>query len=202
MPSLRLKSQCCFALLVAALSVSAQQGSPPNLVTSGTITLDGRAVAYRIRRLPPSSFPDLPLTVAGELTRRGCLIPQTYEAHRPENVIHASLEGPGTSDWAALCSAQGVVSLFVFFGSKPSQPMTLASAPETKRLQAHPGSDVLGFNWGIDSASPQSIHEAQIGLSPRPPRPDHDALADSVVDHRTIYHYFARGSWSLVDLPD
>lgn len=191
-----------FLSLLVAVSAPAQQPDTSNLVTTGQIEINGSQVPYRVRHLPPSSFPDLPLTIAGELTQRGCLIPQTYEAHRPENVIHASLEASGSKDWAVLCTAQGTVSLLVFFSSHPGQPTILASAPETERLQAHPSSNVLGFNWGIDAASPQTIHETQIGLSPRPPRPEHDALADSVVDHKTIYRYFNNGAWSLVDLPD
>ena len=58
----------------------------------------------------------------------------------------------------------------------------LASAPETERLQAHGSADVLGFNWGIDPASPEQVHEAQLGMRIRPPRLDHDALADTLVD--------------------
>jgi len=194
----------CIALLGLLVPVSAlaQQPDSSNLVTTGQINLDGRQVPYRIRHLPLSSFPDLPMAVAAELTRRGCLIPQTYEAHRPENIIHATFEGPGSSDWAVLCSAQGTVSLLVFFASAPGQPAILATAPETSRLQPFPGSDTLGFNWGIDPASPQKVHEAQIGLSPRPPRLDHDALADSNIDRKTIYRYFSNGAWSKVDLPD
>ena len=84
--------------------------------------IDGHPTPYLIRHLPVSSFPDLPPAVQEQLDRRGCLIPQTYEAHQPENVVHASLERPGSSDWAVLCSAQGTVSLLVFFGSGSSQP--------------------------------------------------------------------------------
>jgi hypothetical protein len=141
------------------------------------------------------------MSIAAALAQRGCLIPQTYEAHRPENVIHGSFERAGASDWAVLCAVHGEVSLLVFFANGPD-PVTLATAPETQRLQSHPDSPVLGFNWGIDPASPQAIHTLQIGLSPRPPYPDHEAIADSIIDHKTTYHYFKDGSWSLVDLPD
>ncbi|HEX7768944.1 MAG TPA: hypothetical protein VF422_02840, partial [Dokdonella sp.] len=67
---------------------------------SGSILIDGEQVAYRIRRLPVSSFPDLPETIAAQLDQRGCLIPQTWQSHRPENVVHASFESSGSSDWA------------------------------------------------------------------------------------------------------
>jgi hypothetical protein len=186
--------------LAVASALSAQESNP--LITAGHIDQDGRAVAYEVRHLPVSSFPNLPLDVAGQLTDRGCLIPQTYEARRPENVVHASLQTQGSSDWAVLCSKQGNVSLLIFFGSAPGDPLTVTTVPETKRLQTHYGTGVLGFNWGIDPATPDSIRQAQIGLSPRPARLDHDALADSAVDQKTVYRFYAKGSWSVLDMPD
>ena len=101
-----------------------------------------------------------------------------------------------------LCAAQGSVSLLVFFDGSSQSPTELASAPETERLQAHDSSGVLGFNWGIDPASPRQVAEAQTGLIPRPPVLDHDAIADEIVDHKTIYHFYAKGAWTLVKLPD
>jgi len=180
--------------------------SPAQLTESGRILVAGHLTSYLIHRLPVSSFPDLPAAVADELDRRGCLIPQTYEAHHPENVVHASLERTGSSDWAVLCSAQGMVSLLVFFTSASpqswAQPFVLASAHDTQRLQSHDETGVLGFNWGIDPASPEQLHEAQTGLEPRPQLVDHDALADSVIEQKTIYHFFAKKVWTLLDMPD
>ena len=195
------------SLLVCMLAVSAaaaqhNEQSLANLVTRGEITLDGLSRSYVIRHLPPDSFPDLPEPIAKTLEQRACLIPQTYQAHHPENAVRGSFERAGSQDWAVLCTVQGNVSLLVFFASASSNPQVLATVPETDRLQDYSSAHILGFNWGIDAASPQIVHDAQIGLSPRPPRPDHDALADSIVDRTTVYHYFKNGSWSLVDLPD
>ncbi len=162
----------------------------------------GHSTPYLIRHLPVSSFPELPAAIQTELNRRGCLIPQTYEAHHPENVVHASLERAGSSDWAVLCSAEGTVSLLVFFGSRSAQPLMLISAPETERLQAHDPSGVLGFNWGIDPASPEQIHVARYGMEHRPLQLDHDALADSIVERRTVYHFYAKNVWTLVEMPE
>jgi hypothetical protein len=187
--------------LLIAVRASAQP-PPAQLTESGQIVVAGHPTRYLIRHLPVSSFPELPHAVQDLLDRRGCLIPQTYEARGPENVVHASLERPGSSDWAVLCSARGTVSLLVFFASSPAQLMALSAAPETERLQAHDASGVLGFNWGIDPASPARIHEAQAGLEPRPPLPDHDALADSAVDRRTIYRFYAKSSWTLLAMPE
>jgi hypothetical protein len=187
---------CCPAQVLPQDRVSA------SLNTSGSVTVDGHPTPYLIRRLPISSFPNLPPAIQEQLDHRGCLIPQSYEARQPENVIHGSLERPGSSDWAVLCSAQGTVSLLVFFGSGSNRPFTLASSPETERLQSRGSSGVLGFNWAIDPASPQDVHEAQLGMRHPPPQLDHDALADSVVDRRTDYHFYLRSSWTLIDTQD
>lgn len=187
---------CCF------LTAQPQDPIPADLNTSGSVTVDGHSTPYLIRHLPVSSFPDLPPTIQEQLNHRGCLIPQSYEARQPENVVHASLERSGSSDWAVLCSAQGTVSLLVFWGSASGQPFTLASSPETERLQTHSLSGVLGFNWAIDPASPQDVHEAQLGMRHPPRRLDHDALADSVIDQRTVYHFYFSNAWTLIDTQD
>ena len=188
-------------MLLGCLPAPAQaQVSLDQLKESGQVMVDGQAVPYLIRHLPVNSFPQLPVSIQEQLRERGCLIPQTYEAYGPENVVHASLVGRGSSDWAVLCSVKGTVSLLVFLSGSENGPTVLASAPETERLQAHGVSRELGFNWGIDPATPEQVHEAQSGMDSRPPRLDHDALADSVIEHKTVYHYFTRNSWTLVDV--
>ena len=193
-------------LFFACALVSAQQPNSAQLTASGQIVVDGHSTPYLIRHLPVSSFPELPLAIQDLLNIRGCLIPQTYEAHHPENVVHASLERAGSSDWAVLCSAEGTVSLLVFFGNRSAevqwQPLVLVTALETERLQAHDPNGVLGFNWGIDPATPEQIHVAQYGMEHRPLRLDHDALADTVVDRRTVYHFYAKNVWTLVEMPE
>jgi hypothetical protein len=189
---------CAWSLLPSQLPAQA----PPQLNESGQTVVDGRSTPYIIRRLPISSFPDLPEAAAALLTRRGCLIPQTYQAHHPENVIHASFERADSSDWAVLCSSGGNVSLLVFFANSSARLLVLASAPETQRLQPHDSSGVLGFNWGIDPASPEQIREARSGMEHRPPVLDHDALADSTIDHRTIYRFYLKSNWTVLEMPD
>lgn len=196
------RSVCLLAFLGVASLVAAAQQFNAEFVTAGQIPAGTRQAPYKIRHLPVSSYPELPASIAEQLTQRGCLIPQTFLAHRPENVIHGSFQRPGSSDWAALCTVQGTASLLVFFGDAPDRPVTLASSPELQRLQVHFGTDVLGFNWGIDPAGPDRIRQAQLGLSPRPPKPDHDALADSMIDRNTIYHYFKNSAWTLLDTAD
>lgn len=200
------------ALIAAALSlefavISAAQSAAPQpdsnrLNTRGQIVIDGQVSPYIIRRLPVTSFPDLPESIQTVLDRRGCLVPQTYEAHHPENVIRGSFEDKNSSDWAVLCSANGTVSLLVFFTSRdPDDPFTIASAPETERLHARNATNVLGFDWAIDPATPNQVRDAQATLPHRPPAVDHDALADSTVDGRTIYHFYAKSNWTQLEMP-
>ena len=191
------------AFATVFLHADGQQSPPPtrDLNSSGQVTVDGHLTPYLIRHLPVNAFPQLPPAIQDALTRRGCLVPQTYEAHQPENVVNASFERHGSSDWAVLCSVDGRVSLLVFFANR-GDPMVLATAPETDRLEAHGLSQVLGFNWGIDPASPDAVHLAQLGMSHPPPRLDHDALADSVIDQMTIYRVYTKGVWAVADTRD
>ena len=201
--SLRRHSTRCVVLCALAVLPAAAQGpDSQRLVESGHIEMEGQSIPYLVRRLPLNAFPDLPNAVVEQLNQRQCLIPQSYEAHHPENVVHGSLERAGSSDWAVLCSSEGKTSLLVFFGSAPGKPAVLATEPETKRLQRHDSSGVLGFNWAIEPASPQKVHEAQSGMEKRPLRPDHDALADITLDRTTIYRFFKKGSWTVVDTSD
>ena len=184
-----------------ALSLSAfgQTLDQLPLVKTGKLSVAGRDVPYRIRNLPISSFPDLPGPVAETLNQRGCLIPQTYEAKRPENVIHGSLEHAGSQDWAVLCASDGKVSLLVFFAGS-SLPSVVAAVNETDRLQSHDLSGELGFDWGIDPVSPARMHDVEAGMAHRPPLPDHDCLAETRIDRLTVYHLYQNGAWEKVDV--
>lgn len=190
-------------LALTAIRANPQSDSVPGKLTErGHVNVSGKPVPYVIRRLPVSSFPQLPEAISAHLEQLGCMIPQTYEAHRPENVIHGSLERAGSKDWAVLCAADGTVKLMVFFAASPGSPTVLVSEPETARLETHDPSGVLGFGWGIDPASPRQVHEAQSGMEHRPALLDHDALADIFVEKGTVYRYFTKGSWTTVDTTD
>lgn len=191
-----------FLALTDARANPQSDSTPAKLTERGYVNVSGSPVPYVIHRLPVSSFPQLPTAIAAHLEKLGCMIPQTYEAHRPENVIHGSLERAGSKDWAVLCAASGTVRLIVFFASEPGSSTVLVSEPETARLETHDPSGVLGFGWGIDPASPRQVHEAQSGMKHRPAWLDHDALADVFVEKGTVYHFFSKGKWTTVDTTD
>jgi len=189
------------SLMLESAAYSQTDPAAATLTERGNLNISGRDVPYLIRRLPVASFPDLPEKIASQLEKLGCLIPQTYQAHHPENVIHASLERPGSSDWAALCSTDRTVKLMVFFANS-SIPSVLATESETARLETHDRTGVLGFAWGIDVASPQQVREAQATMEHHPPKLDHDALADTFVEKSTVYHFFTKNAWKIVDTTD
>ncbi len=181
--------------------VGQSQGDQPSLVETGHALVAGREIPYLIRNLPVNSFPEIPPAIVSTLNNRGCLIPQTYQAHRPENVIHGSFERPGSVDWALLCSVKGYVSLLVFFADgSPAEPIVLASASNSDRLQPHDLSGQLGFNWGIDPASPRRIRDAQAAMAHHPAPLDHDCIADTMLDSKTVYHLYRNGAWETVPI--
>lgn len=163
---------------------------PDNVVREGMVP--GPVMChYRIRLLPVSSFPQLPAIVAQQLDEKGCMIPQTYEAHEPENVIHGSFEKQESSDWAVLCSISRVTTLYVFFQSNLANPIALRHQPDT---------EWLGVEWSLDYGSAWGIATRPARLMPVTMRADHAGIDDSFVEKSTTVHYFNNGQWTTIDL--
>jgi len=190
---------CC---ALASTAANAQAAAPPRTeqVETGFATIAGHPnTRYSIRLLPVSSFPQLPLPVTQQLERLGCMIPQTYEARAPENVISGSFEKKGSSDWAALCSVKGHTSprgafrsttLYVFFQSDYTHPIALRSQPDTLWLGKEWGAD-YGSAWGI-AAYPARL------MRPRD-QYDHDGIEDAFVEQSRVVHYFRDGHWTKME---
>jgi len=187
------------ALIVGAcgpLRTLAQSNRSNEQVETGRVRLpSGADVVYRIRLLPLTSFPALPAIIAMQLDERKCMVPQTYEARTPENVVHASLERKGSDDWAVLCSVNGATTLYVFFQSEFANPMALRHQRDSEWL----GSEVLGAYgsaWGISRRSASQIRGARgaghMGA-------DHDGIEDAFVEKSSTTHYFQDGSWTTVE---
>jgi hypothetical protein len=60
--------------------------------------------AEQVLRLPPSAFPELPHTVAQDLQKRGCSMPQTNLPPKPHNVLRGEFARAGQTDWVVLCT--------------------------------------------------------------------------------------------------
>lgn len=191
--------------LLAGSIAAAQTGPSPAPATERVETgqvrsTEGTTENYRIRLLPIDSFPNLPLPVAGWLRNQGCMIPQTFEAQEPENVIHGSFREPGREDWAALCSVDGRSTLYVFFAGHFTAPTPLRSQPDTLWLGHEPGSSVYGSAWGISLRTAQELRaSAQI-------RPgfviDHDAIEDADLERSLTIRYLAAGIWQVLSSED
>jgi hypothetical protein len=182
---------CVLACVVSAAQVNAQPQAQTEQVETGFATIHGRPnVPYQIRLLPVASFPQLPPSVAQQLDRIGCLIPQTYEAHEPENVIHGAFEKKGSSDWAVLCSVDRVTTLYVFFQSDPANPIALRHQRD---------SEWLGVVWSLDYGSAWGITRLPPRLMRRTDDADHDGIQDAFVEQSFTVHYFQNGRWTTID---
>ncbi|HUB18774.1 MAG TPA: hypothetical protein VL990_09080 [Acidobacteriaceae bacterium] len=157
------------------------------------LSADGAHVPYRIRLLPIASFPDLPPPVAEQLRLHHCMIPQSFEAQTPENVIHGAFRAPGSRDWAALCSSQEATTLYVFFAGQFDAPLALHTQPDSAWLGAEPGASIYGSAWGIAVRS-----AAELRASPELRRGmniDHDAIDDARLERSLAVRYFENGRW-------
>jgi hypothetical protein len=189
-------------VLMAASQSAPQAASPPpsaaaERVESGTVeSPEGIPIHYRIRLLPVSSFPALPEDVGAWLNRRGCMIPQTYEARQPENVIHGAFHGRGASDWAALCSVDGTTTLYVFPDGQRDDPTALRSQPDAAWLGADPGETVRGSAWGIAVRSAGQLRSLPEFRRLLPV--DHDGIDDARLERALTIHYEQAGQWLTV----
>lgn len=182
-----------FCFVLAGATTCAQVNAPPRTerAETGFAIIDGHAhVPYRIRLLPVSSFPQLPAQVAQKLDGMGCMVPQTYAAREPENVISGSFEKKGSSDWAVLCSLHGVTTLYVFFQSDLTRPIALRHQPDTLWL---------GKEWGEDYGSAWGIAVRPSNLMRRSDQADHDGIEDDFLDQSSMVHYFKEGQWMTLD---
>ncbi|MGC2620319.1 MAG: hypothetical protein WA414_14840 [Acidobacteriaceae bacterium] len=153
----------------------------------------GEVVRYRIRLLPVASFPGLPAAVGGQLRSRQCMIPQSFEAQAPENVIHGAFRAPGSDDWAALCSVGGSTTLYVFLSGQFDAPIALRSQPDTAWLGAEPGASIFGSGWGIAvrSASTLRATRQMHGTAVF----DHDGIEDARLERSATVRYWQDGKW-------
>lgn len=182
---------CALACIVAGAQMASMPQPQSEQEETGVASVPGDpSVHYQIRLLPISSFPQLPAEVAAQLSHKGCMVPQTFEAHEPENVITGSFQKRGSTDWAALCSVKGVTTLYVFFQSDFSHPIALRSQPDVKWL---------GIEWSQDYGSAWGISTMPYAVMPRTDQADHDGIEDAYVGQSSVIHYFQNGQWTTLD---
>jgi hypothetical protein len=152
--------------------------------------------SFAFRLLPPATFTELPAPVRKDLEKRHCMIPQSYEARSPENVIHGAFREKGPTDWAALCSQNGTTTLLVYWSDSGSAPAELAVQTDTDTADPHDEANLLGYARGIDVASPNAINEILVN---KPYGPfDHDGIKDAHIEKSSVIHYFKNGTWMVL----
>jgi hypothetical protein len=189
------------AALLASLAAAAQK-SPANSIRTERIesgqlpSAAGAPRNYRIRLLPIDSFPTLPPPIAAWLRGHACMIPQSFEAQEPENVIQGAFRAPPSQDWAALCSVAGNTTLYVFFAGQFNAPSTIRSQPDTLWLGHEPGSSTFGSAWGISTRSVDDLHDS---TRIRPEFTiDHDGIEDADLERSLTLRYFQSGQWQVL----
>lgn len=121
------------------------------------------------------------------------MVPQTWEAHHPENVIHGAFFQAGHQDWAILCSRQGESSLLVFQNGM-GMPVELASHKDKDRLAPINATGQLGYAWAIDPASLTRMRQ----FAPEQ-RFNHEGIEDSLIEHSSVLHYWREGQWLVLE---
>jgi hypothetical protein len=110
---------------------------------------------------------------------------------------YASEHDQKVARWAAYILAGGRVTPARWSASSTCSTWSARpfsrSAASARRRSASPSPE--------NRQAAAEFHEAQSGLAHRPPWVDHDALADSVVDHRAIYRFYEKNAWTLLEMP-
>lgn len=147
-------------------------------------------------RLPPSAFPKLPRQVRRSLRSRGCTIPQAFADAKPHNVISGEFARRGQTDWAVLCSRNGVSSILVFWGGSARSVAELAKGADRNFLQVVDGNGKIGFSRSIIAVGRGHIlnHYRAYG-GPKPPRIDHQGIDDGYLEKASYVLYYHRGKW-------
>ena len=149
--------------------------------------------SFAFRMLPPATFTELPAPILRDLEKRRCMIPQSYEAKSPENVIHGAFLQQGSNDWAVLCSQNETSTLLVYGNGAASKPAELAAQVDSDTADPYDETSLLGYARGIDPASPNKIDEL---LANKPYGPfDHEGIRDAHIEKSSVIHYFKGGTW-------
>jgi hypothetical protein len=149
----------------------------------------------RIVRLPPAGFPQIPRNIVRELRRRGCTVPQETFSNKPNNVIRGEFAKSGQTDWAVLCSVNGVSTILVFWNASETSPAAIAPLEDRNFIQGiTPGK--IGFSRGIAPVGRDFImrHYNAYG-GPEPPQIDHQGIDDAFLEKASVTWYFERGKW-------
>jgi len=146
----------------------------------------------RIVQLSPAAIPGLPANLVKELERRGCTIPQEAPTKKSSNVIKGAFAKPGQTDWAALCSVNGVSTILVFWKGSEKNPAVIAPMEDRIYIQGFK-KDQFRYARGIRTVAKDFIqrhHDAYGG--PKPPSIDHQGIDDASEKASVVWYFYER----------
>ena len=148
-----------------------------------------------IRRLSPSTFPQLPGRVRTDLERRRCTVPQVWYDTVPGNVVRGHFQRSGQLDWAVLCSVAGASTILVYLDGQPDSVAALASNADAAYRQ-DVGGGTIGFSRavGVVDAGYIRQHFKWYGGAEPPPL-DHEGISDAFVEKASVVWYWYQGRW-------
>jgi len=152
----------------------------------------------RILRLSPAAIPGLPANLVKELERRGCTIPQEARTKKSNNVIKGQFAKPGQTDWAALCSVNGVSIILVFWKGSEKNPAAIAPMEDRIYIEGFK-KDQIWYSRGIRTVAKDFIlrHYNAYG-GPKPPPINHQGIDDMFVGKPSVVWYYDDGQWLKV----
>jgi hypothetical protein len=152
----------------------------------------------QIVRLPPTAFTELPANLVQELQRRQCTIPQETFSKTRNNVIKGEFARPGQTDWAVLCSVNGLSTILVFWNGSEKNHASLAPTEDKYFAQSY-GHGQFGYVRGIEAVGKDYImrHDEAHG-GPKPPPIDHLGINDVFIEKASVVWYFYQGQWLML----
>lgn len=154
-------------------------------------------------RLNPDDFHDLPSYVRTALERRGCTIPQPFNAGNvKKNVIKGRFQSRRETDWAVLCSHKRRSSILVFHGGSSGQIDEFAEMPDADYLQVVSGGRQIGYSRQLAVATPSAIrrHLARVRKTMR--NIDHDGIENIFVEKGSMIWLRVDGNWKQLTRAD
>jgi len=184
------------ALLMAWFFASLPVGKA--LATGQTQGWDVEKADAEILRLQPSAFPEIPASIARELVRRGCLIPQAEQwTDGSHNVISGQFRRPSQTDWAIVCSIDRVSSLLIFWNGSAVDVENVNGErrPDRFYLQGM-GDHRPTFSRLIQAVGKKYIldHYARYD-GPEPPPIDHEGIDSAFAGKGSTILYWYKGEW-------
>ena len=175
-------------LLLAAVTPACAQ-------LSGDLKRQFDDAEQRIPRLLPTAFPGLPRNLVNELQRRGCTIPQTPYTKQPHNIIQGEFAQSGQTDWAVLCSVNGISTILVFWKGSEKDAAAITPMEDRNFLQGITATEI-GVSRGISAVGRDFIlrHYDPYGGVQLPPI-SHQGIDDAFIEKASVTWYFHEGKW-------